>query len=270
MHNPDLESTREFWDANPCDGQPSLSQRLEFKYQKETWMVDYFEAISKFKNILEVGCGQGTDAISICRKMQPGGRYTGIDYSPQSVESALVSIEEAGDSLQVRPDLSVGNAEDLRFADDSFDCVTSIGVLHHTPGTQAAIDEVYRVLEPGGTVFIALYRLFSPKVLGAYALRALVRVVDAIVFQKGFVLKRVRSFGSDHALGTMILEGIGVPILKSYTRAEIKHMFSNFESVQIEAKGAGIPGADKVNQLFDRLPFNPFGYFWYIVAKKPL
>jgi len=53
------------------------------------------------------------------------------------------------------------NAEQLSFPNESFDWVYSHGVLHHTPNTQRAMDEVHRVLKPGGRAIIMLYHKHS-------------------------------------------------------------------------------------------------------------
>ena len=58
-------------------------------------------------------------------------------------------------------DFRLGNAEGLDFADESFDAVYSFGVLHHTPDIERAVDEVHRVLRPGGTAYVMLYHRWS-------------------------------------------------------------------------------------------------------------
>ncbi len=123
------------------------------------------------------------------------------------------------------------------------------------------------MLEKGGVCHIALYRVYSPKVLAAYLLRVLVGIIDAIA-SKGFVLRQVRRFGSNHSLGTMILEGIGVPIMSSYTRSQIKKMFENFEIIEIQSKGLGLPVFNTLNKWFDK-GSNCLGLFWFVTAKKP-
>ncbi|PIR00667.1 MAG: hypothetical protein COV66_05195 [Nitrospinae bacterium CG11_big_fil_rev_8_21_14_0_20_45_15] len=262
-----LEDTRQFWNANPCDGQANISQRMEFRYKKDTWLPEVFSDIGKqYTNVLEVGCGQGSDALYCCQHMRKGSSYTGIDYSEESLQSAQSSVKEIANNLEVIPQFLKGNAENLEFPDNSYECVVSIGVLHHTPNTQEAINEIHRVLEKGGVCYIALYRIYSPKVLAAYLLRILVSLVDAIG-GKNFVLGRVRKFGSNHSLGTMLLEGIGVPIMSSYTLSQIKKMFKNFEIIEVQSKGLGLPFFNSINKWFDK-GSNPLGLFWFIKAKK--
>jgi SAM-dependent methyltransferase len=50
-----------------------------------------------------------------------------------------------------------GDAERLPLPDASFDVAYSWGVIHHTPDTQACVDELHRVLRPGGKLILMLY-----------------------------------------------------------------------------------------------------------------
>jgi len=61
----------------------------------------------------------------------------------------------------IKSNLSVADAENLPFAENSFDIVYSYGVLHHTPSTADAIQEVKRVLRPGGKARIMIYHKYS-------------------------------------------------------------------------------------------------------------
>ena len=55
----------------------------------------------------------------------------------------------------------VGNAEKIDFPDDTFDVIYSFGVIHHTPDIQQAVGEIYRVLKPGGKIYIMIYAKYS-------------------------------------------------------------------------------------------------------------
>ena len=101
-------------------------------------------------DVLDVGCGQGIDLIGYA---QAGASVTGIDLTPRHVELArrhLAAFELAGDVV-------VGDAENMPFADASFDRVSSNGVLHHTPDMPRALREQHRVLRPGGEARVILY-----------------------------------------------------------------------------------------------------------------
>jgi SAM-dependent methyltransferase len=267
-----LQLTRTFWNANPCDGQSDLDRRMEFRYGKEPWLPTVLDRVARHGSILEVGCGQGTDALYCCRQMDVGGSYLGVDYSDCSVASARKSLQQCRDRLRVVPEFHVGNAESLEFESGRFDCVTSIGVLHHTPKTEEAIAEVHRVLKPGGTAVIALYRLASPKVLTAKAIRMAARGVDLVTGADRTLYRACARFGSNHALGTMLLECLGVPILKSYTRRQIARRFGAFDEVRITPVGMGLPSAlvpAPVLRAIDR-GTNPFGTLWLIEARKAI
>ena len=66
-----------------------------------------------------------------------------MDLTERAVAHTRRRLELFGLSSQ----LSVGDAENLKFDNASFDHVYSWGVLHHSPNTPKAIDEVYRVLK---------------------------------------------------------------------------------------------------------------------------
>jgi ubiquinone/menaquinone biosynthesis C-methylase UbiE len=80
---------------------------------------------------------------------------TAVDLTDRAVALAKAHLANYGLSANVQQ----ADAERLPFGDDTFDVVVSSGVLHHTPNTQAAFREAYRVLKPGGVAKITLYRL---------------------------------------------------------------------------------------------------------------
>ncbi len=260
-----LQDTQAFWNRNPCDGQSDVFALMRFRYKKEPWLPGVIERVAQFRSVLEVGCGQGTDALRCCEWMDADSTYTAVDYSDQSVQSARRNGREYRDRLTVTPTFDTGNAESLQFPDNTFDCVLSIGVLHHTPDTQKAVREVHRVLKPGGTAFVALYRKLSPKVLAARGLRLMSRGVDRIAGRQGCLYEGLRRFGSDHRLGTMLLECFGVPIMSSYSARKMRVLFEPFETQRIRPVGVEIPFG--LGTSWDRKG-NPFGTMWLAEARK--
>jgi ubiquinone/menaquinone biosynthesis C-methylase UbiE len=72
-------------------------------------------------------------------------------------------VEAARLNLQDRPNVHLVQADLFRlpFREESFDVIYSIGVLHHTPNTEAAFREISRFLKKGGTIAIWLYERWT-------------------------------------------------------------------------------------------------------------
>lgn len=105
---------------------------------------------SRFHRALDVGCGEGR----FCRMLQKEGIKTvGLDPTP-----ALLSAAKARDQ---KGDYVLGQAERLGFADGSFDLVVSYLSLIDMDGFEEAIQEMVRVLRPGGRLLIANLTSFS-------------------------------------------------------------------------------------------------------------
>ncbi len=95
------------------------------------------------KNVLDVGCGGGYLAEEFARD---GYRVTGIDPSTKTVGAARRHAVESG--LEIR--YEVGRGEEIPFADATFDIVACCDVLEHVDDPREVIEEVSRLLKPGG------------------------------------------------------------------------------------------------------------------------
>lgn len=97
-----------------------------------------------FDSVLELGCGEGQGTKNILRLFKPSSIHA-IDLDPKMIARAKRRV---GDQ---RVKFAVGDAADLSFAkDESFDAVFDFGIIHHIPNWQACLNEVKRVLKPGG------------------------------------------------------------------------------------------------------------------------
>ena len=105
------------------------------------------------KRVLDAGCGGGRYARIAARY---GAEVYAVDLS-QAVERAAELLREFPNAHVIQADLGK-----LPFPNGFFDAVYSIGVLHHTPNTRAAMRAVLRHLAPGGTLSIWLYKKWRP------------------------------------------------------------------------------------------------------------
>src|SRR5256885_185012 len=173
--NPSLkERVRAFWQANPCgtkfaDALPGSRRFYELVEQHRYETEWHIPVAANFAGtcglrVLEIGCGVGTDGAQFAKA---GADYTGVDLTEAAVELARTRFEVSG----LRGGFQVADAENLDFADESFDLVYSHGVLHHTPDIESAIREIHRVLKTGGRAVVMLYHR------GSYNYRVGIRVL---------------------------------------------------------------------------------------------
>lgn len=256
--NADLkERVRAFWQAHPCGtkfsdaetGTPEFFERVEaHRYDKE-WHIPEAAGFAGTRGlrVLEIGCGLGTDGAQFAKA---GADYTGVDLTEAAVDLARTRFEVSGLPGEFR----VADAENLDFADDSFDLVYSHGVLHHTPDTAQAVKEIHRVLKPGGRAVVMLYHRGSYnyrvgiRVLrraGASLLKseAGIRVINRLT---GEPLESLREhagllkassngyLGSDEFL-SQSTDGAGNPLARVYSRREARELFKDFREVKVRA-----------------------------------
>jgi SAM-dependent methyltransferase len=256
--NADLKQrVRAFWQAHPCGtkfsdaemGTPEFFERVEaHRYTKEWHIPEAADfAGARGLRVLEIGCGLGTDGAQFA---QAGAHYTGIDLTEAAIELARKRFELSGLSGEFR----VGDAENLDFADDSFDRVYSHGVLHHTPDTARAVAEIHRVLKPGGQAIVMLYHR------GSYNYRVGIRVlrragarllksesgIQVIHRLTGEPLESLREHAGlqngKHDASVSAAEflsqstdGAENPLARVYSRREARDLFKNFRQVELRA-----------------------------------
>jgi SAM-dependent methyltransferase len=106
----------------------------------------------KGKRMLDVGCGMGRFAEVASRW---GATVYGVDLS--------MAVNSAFTNLGGRENVHIAQADvfKLPFAPATFDFIFSIGVLHHTPDTKTAFDQLPRLLRRGGKIAIWLYPLYD-------------------------------------------------------------------------------------------------------------
>jgi SAM-dependent methyltransferase len=111
------------------------------------------------ERVLDVGSGAGTDSLVAAQMVGPDGRVTGIDMTPEMLAKARAAAAEMG---ATNVEFVAGEAEQLPFADASFDAVISNGVIDLIPDKDAVFAELHRVLAPGGRLQIADVTIQNP------------------------------------------------------------------------------------------------------------
>ena len=211
------EDVRDFWDEAACGERLYLEgldlegfrKQAEVRYELEPFIIPFadFEA-AKGKRILEIGVGLGADHQ---RFAEAGAVLTGVDLTPHAVEMTSRRFEKLG----LRSELKVGDAENLDFRDNSFDVVYSWGVIHHSPDTQKATHEIFRVLKPGGVAKVMIYHKYS--------------LVGFMLWLR-YALLAGRPFT---ALATIYARYLESPGTKAYSEAQARDLFLQFENVSI-------------------------------------
>lgn len=103
-----------------------------------------------FARSLEIGAGTGYFSLHML-KAGMIDHATATDISP----GMIAALEENAANLGLEVETVVADAEQLPFADESFDIVCGHAILHHIPDLEQAFREFHRVLRPGGVILFA-------------------------------------------------------------------------------------------------------------------
>jgi arsenite methyltransferase len=105
------------------------------------------------QTVLDHACGAGMDLLLAAQRTGPWGRAIGVDMTTAMREYATAAAARAGLARMV--EVRAGLLEDLPVDDESVDVVISNGVVNLSPDKTKVFKEIYRVLRPGGRLFLA-------------------------------------------------------------------------------------------------------------------
>ena len=255
------------WDNDPAGShyvkdadQHSLQWFLEaeaYRYGPYApWMAEVMEfAGHRGEKMLEIGAGMGTDLAQFARH---GALVTDLDLSSGHLELAKENLALRG----LSGEFVLHDAETLPFEDNRFDLVYSNGVIHHTPNTRAVVQEMRRVLKPGGHVIVMVYAENSihywRNLVWAIGLKELELESHSMGDIMSYAVER-----SDNAAAR--------PLVKVYTRPRLRQLFDSFVDIEIVQRQMV---HDEVPRLLSRVPVETLGKImgWNLIikARKPL
>jgi ubiquinone/menaquinone biosynthesis C-methylase UbiE len=102
-------------------------------------------------NVIDLGCGTGDLVPFYASK---GVRYTGLDLSNRMIERATCNFVGKGFSNQIR--FIAGDCENLPFQGGEFDTLSAIALIEYLPDPNKALNEISRVLKPGGYALLTV------------------------------------------------------------------------------------------------------------------
>jgi len=103
-----------------------------------------------YGDILEVGTGKGYLAIILAKE---GHNFISLDICEEEQEFARLNLRHLG--LEERVDFKIGNAENLSFADKSFDIIISSHLIHHLNSPFIVMNEFARVISYEGKIILS-------------------------------------------------------------------------------------------------------------------
>lgn len=206
------------------------------RYRSHRHLLPWIKEMEPGKSVLEVGCGIGLDAFQMAKH---GLKVSALDLT----DVAINTVRDRFEQNDLGGEFKVGDATKLPFADNVFDYVYSFGVLHHAQDTAASIDEVYRVLKPGGVAKIMLYNRHS--------INELVHRITKVPFEHKNEL---------------------CPVVRRYSTNEIQKIFSSFNEVTIRKDFAYGEGYGKIFKLTPSFLYELLSKWWgwhlMITARK--
>ncbi len=149
-------------DANKwSDIYTSLTPNVEaisFRKRRD-FTVDYIiKNIPEGAAILDLGCGAGP-VISRLRKY--GYKLIGIDYSHDMLQHANQELESKNSEIP----LIQAECERVPIIDEVFECIVCLGVISYAESIDKTLQEIYRLLKPGGQVIVSYRNKYNPILL---------------------------------------------------------------------------------------------------------
>lgn len=234
-HDPVSQANAGFWNE-PCGtalarslgittiDAESLDRFDQAYFEMYPYLLPYTDALElRGKRVIEIGVGYGSLGQHLAAR---AGSYQAVDIAEEPVgllQQRLALIGKPQDwAVQ-------GSALSLPIADASVDVVVSIGCLHHTGNLPKAIEEVERVLVPGGYALVMVYNRHSLR-----------RLINVPKNRLNVGLGRLRNAGgANEAVRRMYdsnTAGDAAPHTDFVSVGDVKRLFRAFSTVQVDRR----------------------------------
>lgn len=197
--------------------------------------------------VLEIGPGAGGHSALLAKY---GAVMSSVDLTFDRARATNTKFRLMGETAAGCQGLQ-SDGENLPFADDTFDIVYSNGVLHHSPDTQGAIDETFRVLRPGGQAVIMLYCKSS--------WHYWMNMVVCVGILQGKLLTGDNWLGRATEWGGKKKQTVENPITRCYSASQMHRMFNQFEVTSLRKTDFYFYLIPKLGRLYRRWQINRYG-----------
>jgi demethylmenaquinone methyltransferase/2-methoxy-6-polyprenyl-1,4-benzoquinol methylase len=135
-------------------GRYDLANRLLSGGMDVRWRTRLVRAVhdARPRDILDLATGSGDVAFALADGLPPGRRITGVDFCEPMLEAA--AKKRAGNARWAGIDFRTGDGMALPFPNNTFDAVTIAFGLRNMADRRKALEEMRRVLRPGGCLFL--------------------------------------------------------------------------------------------------------------------
>lgn len=192
-----------------------------FRFRGHMSTVEISLGNLKGLRVLEVGPGAGGHSALLAKY---GAIMASVDLTFDRARATNAKFRMMGDDAKGCQAVQ-SDGENLPFADGTFDLVYSNGVLHHSPDTEQAIGEVYRVLKPGGQAVIMLYCKSS--------WHYWINMVFCVGLLQGKLLTGNNWLGRATEWGGKKPQSVENPITRCYSARQMQTLFCRFVGISL-------------------------------------